>query len=111
MDANPVAPLTRLVKGIDIKERKMTLPLIYTLNKADRATRKQIINVVKNDNQNAERVRWVIDTVRSYGGLEYAIDKMQVYRQEALQLLSTFPESEAKQSIEGLIEFTIERKI
>lgn len=98
-------------KGIDIKERKMTLPLIYTLSKVDRSTRKQIINIVKNENQNPEKVRWVIDTVRSHGGLQYAIEKMHAYRNESLKLLAGFPESDAKNSIAGLIEFTIERKV
>lgn len=98
-------------KGIDIKERKMTLPLIYTLSKVDRSTRKQIINIVKNENQNADKVRWVIDTVRSHGGLQYAIEKMHAYRNESLKLLAGFPESDAKNSIAGLIEFTIERKV
>jgi len=97
-------------RGIDIKERKMTLPLIYALNKVDSATKRKIINVIKNDNQNMERVRWVIDEVRSNGGMEYATKRMMEYRNEALGILNTFPDSDAKKSVEQLIEFTISRK-
>lgn len=97
-------------RGIDIKERKMTLPLIYALNKVDSATKRKIINVIKNDNQNMERVRWVIDEVRSNGGMEYATKRMMEYRDEALSILNTFPASDAKKSVEQLIEFTISRK-
>lgn len=98
-------------RGIDIKERKMTLPLIYTLNKVDGSTRKQIINVIKNDNQNMEKVQWVIGNVRSNGGMDYAVKRMLEYRDEALKILHTFPASEARTSIEQLIEFTISRKL
>jgi octaprenyl-diphosphate synthase len=97
-------------RGIDIKERKMTLPLIYALNKVDSATKRKIINVIKNDNQNMERVRWVIDEVRTNGGMEYATKRMMEYRDEALNILNTFPASDAKKSVEQLIEFTISRK-
>lgn len=98
-------------RGIDIKERKMTLPLIHTLGKVSSADKKKIINVVKNDNQNTEKVKWVIDTVRASGGMDYATQKMIAYRDEALQLLHQFPESESRNSVEQLIEFTIKRAI
>ena len=98
-------------RGIDIKERKMTLPLIYTLNKVSGSDKRKIINIIKNENQNAEKVRWVIDTVRMNGGMDYAAKKMMEYRDEALKLLHEFPESESRKSVEQLIEFTIERKI
>lgn len=97
-------------RGIDIKERKMTLPLIYTLNAADNSIRKKIINIVKNENQNAEKVRWVIETVRTHGGMEYAKKKMLAYRDESLALLNSFNDGEAKKSIAQLIDFTITRK-
>ena len=89
----------------------MTLPLIYTLNKVDSSTRKQIINVIKNDNQNMEKVQWVISNVRSNGGMDYAVKRMMEYRDEALKILHTFPASEARTSIEQLIEYTISRKL
>ncbi|MFM2306285.1 MAG: hypothetical protein RLZZ367_954 [Bacteroidota bacterium] len=98
-------------RGIDIKERKMTLPLIHALGKVSGADKKKIINVVKNDNQNTEKVKWVIDTVRASGGMDYATQKMIEYRDEALKLLHQFPESESRNSVEQLIEFTIKRAI
>ena len=97
-------------RGIDIKEHKMTLPLIYTLNKVDSSTKRKIINIVKNENQNTEKVRWVIDVVRQNGGMDYAAQKMNEYRDEAMKLLYEFPESESRKSVEQLIEFTIQRK-
>ncbi len=98
-------------RGIDIKERKMTLPLIYTLSKVSSSDKRKIINIIKNENQNAEKVRWVINTVRVKGGMDYAAKKMMEYRDEALKLLHEFPESESRKSVQQLIEFTIERKI
>jgi octaprenyl-diphosphate synthase len=97
-------------RGIDIKERKMTLPLIYALGKVSSSEKKKMINVIKNDNQNAEKVKWVIDTVRTNGGMEYATKRMHEYKEEALKILNTFPDSEAKTSVAQLIEFTITRK-
>lgn len=98
-------------RGIDIKERKMTLPLIHALGKVSSADKKKIINIVKNDNQNTEKVKWVIDTVRASGGMDYATQKMIEYRDEALQLLHQFPASESRNSVEQLIEFTIKRQL
>jgi len=96
-------------RGIDIKERKMTLPLIYALSKADRATKRKLIYAIKNENQNPEKVRWIIDTVRAHGGMEYATQKMNEYRDEAMQLLQLFEPSASRQAVEQLIEFTIQR--
>lgn len=98
-------------RGIDIKERKMTLPLIYALNRADTTTRRKMINVVKNENQNIEKVRWVIDTVRNFGGMDYAVEKMNHYKQQALDILNQFSDSEAKTSVAQMIEFTVNRKV
>lgn len=97
-------------RGIDIKERKMTLPLIYTLNKVSRSDKRKIIHIVKNENQDMEKVRWVIDLVNTTGGMDYAAQKMNEYRNEAVQLLYRFPISESRNSVEQLIEFTITRK-
>ena len=98
-------------RGIDIKERKLTLPLIYTLGKVTSENKKKIINIIKNENQNMEKVRWVIDLVRSNGGMDYAEKRMNDYRDEALKILHEFPESDSRKSVEQLIEFTISRKI
>ncbi|HRG87454.1 MAG TPA: polyprenyl synthetase family protein [Chitinophagales bacterium] len=98
-------------RGIDIKERKMTLPLIHALGKVSATDKKKIINIVKNDNQNTEKVKWVIDTVRASGGMDYATQKMIEYRDEALKLLHQFPESESRNSVEQLIDFTIKRAL
>lgn len=98
-------------RGIDIKERKMTLPLIYALNKVDWLTRRKIINIIKNDNQDMNKVRWLIERVRQEGGMDYAVKKMHEYRQEALKILSGFPQGEPRTSLEQLIEFTISRKL
>jgi octaprenyl-diphosphate synthase len=97
-------------RGIDIKERKMTLPLIYALNKVSSADRRKIINIIKNDNQNMEKVRWLIELVRSNDGMVYATKRMNDYRREALDILYQFPESASRNSVEQLIEFTISRK-
>ena len=98
-------------RGIDIKERKMTLPLIYTLGKVSTADRRKIINIVKNENTNMEKVRWVIDMVRQNGGMDYAKVKMTEYKTEAENILNSFPESDARKSIYQMIQFTINRAI
>jgi octaprenyl-diphosphate synthase len=96
--------------GIDIKERKMTLPLIYALNNADRSQRRRITNIVKNHNENPEKVREVIDYVLKSGGIEYAAKHMNEYKDKALQILHTFEDNEARRSLEGLVVYTTERK-
>jgi len=96
--------------GIDIKEKKMTLPLIYTLAHADRATRRFIINIVKNESHKTERVAEVIRLVRQSGGIEYARDAMYRYRQEAFDLLAEAPDSPARQSLHDLLVFVTERR-
>jgi octaprenyl-diphosphate synthase len=96
--------------GIDIKEKKMTLPLIYTLNNSDRATQRNIINIVKNHNTNPKKVKEVIDYVKQAGGIEYTQQKMLEYKEKALKQIEDLPESEAKQSLINLVLFTTERK-
>ena len=98
-------------RGIDIKERKMTLPLIYALGKVSSSDRRKIINIIKNENTNMEKVRWVIDMVRSNGGMDYAIQKMNEYITEAEALLNSFPDSDARRSIHEMIQFTVNRSI
>lgn len=96
--------------GIDIKEKKMTLPLIYALSHADRTTRRYILNIVKNESHKTEKVAEVIQLVRQSGGLEYAQEVMHRYRQEAFDLLeSTAPPSPARDSLRALLAFVTER--
>ncbi|MFC1733813.1 polyprenyl synthetase family protein [candidate division KSB1 bacterium] len=96
--------------GIDIKEKKMTLPLIYMLNNIDHIEKRRVINIIKNHNNDPDKVNKVIDLVNNSGGIKYAMDKMNQYRNEAIRLLSDLPESESKQSFIQLIEFTTDRK-
>ncbi|MFT6746432.1 MAG: octaprenyl-diphosphate synthase [Glaciecola sp.] len=96
--------------GIDIKEKKMTLPLIFALNKANKKEKKWMINVVKNHNENDEKVRELIKHVKSSGGIEYTINKMNEYKDKALSLVQDVPSSEFKSSLKSLITYTIERK-
>jgi octaprenyl-diphosphate synthase len=95
--------------GIDIKEKKMTLPLIYALQNTTRSTKKHIIQLIKNESENPKKVREVIDFVKSTGGLQYANKRMNDYAQEAKELLQQFPESSYRKSLEDLISYTIER--
>lgn len=96
--------------GIDIKERKMTLPLIYLLNQSDFIEKRKIINIVKNHNNNPEKVATVINKVNENGGIEYAREKMVLYHDKAMHILGEFPDSEAKTALKQLVDFTIERK-
>jgi octaprenyl-diphosphate synthase len=96
-------------KGIDIKERKMTLPLIYALSKASSSDKRRIINIVKNENDNPKKVDEVILYVRASGGIEYATEKMKSYRQQALNVLAEFPDNEARKSLNDLVMYTTER--
>ena len=96
--------------GIDIKEQKMTLPLIYTLNKANKKQKKFIINTVKKHNTNPQRVAQVIEIVHQSGGIEYTIEKMKEYQQKALYVLKEMEENQARNSLEYLVNYVIERK-
>lgn len=97
--------------GIDIKEKKMTLPLIYTLNVASPKEKRQIINIVKNHNTDMTKVRELIQLVKAKGGLEFAQQKMESYRKQALKLLSEFPKNEYRDALELMLNYVIERKI
>lgn len=96
--------------GIDIKEKKMTLPLIYALNNASEKDRKWLINSVKNHNKDIKRVKEVIQFVKANGGLDYATSKMKNYQLQALELLQTYPSSIYKDSLELMVNYVIERK-
>jgi octaprenyl-diphosphate synthase len=96
--------------GNDIKEKKLTLPLIYTLNNCDSSLRKQIIYIVKNENTQKAKVQFVIDAVNSAGGIEYAEKKMFSFRDEALSILHEFPPTETREALEELVRYTTDRK-
>ena len=96
--------------GIDIKEKKMTLPLIYALQQASWLEKRRVIFNVKNNAGHRDRVQQVIEFVKKSGGLDYAIATMKRYRDEALEILHSFPESPSRTSLEQLINYTIERE-
>lgn len=96
--------------GIDIKEKKMTLPLIYALNQASWSQKRSIIYLVKNESHKPRKVAEVIDFVKKSGGIEYATQVMKTYQDEAIRILHTLPASEYRFSLEQLVRFTIERK-
>lgn len=96
--------------GIDIREKKMTLPLIYTLQTAEEATRRKIIYIVKNQNTQKDKVEEVIALVKQHGGIEYAKSKMEAYQKEALDILRSFPPSEARDAMEDLVAYVTSRK-
>lgn len=96
--------------GIDIKEQKMTLPLIHVLNKSSKSDKAWLINSVKNKNKDKKRVKEVIQFVKDNGGLEYAIEKMISFKNEALTLLIKYPESNYKDSLELMVNYVIDRK-
>ena len=95
--------------GIDIKERKMTLPLIYALQKASSSQKSKMLRIIRKHNENPRKVQEVIDYVLSTDGIQYAHRQMMDYRQKALDVLNTFEDSDAKKSLAGLVEYTINR--
>jgi octaprenyl-diphosphate synthase len=96
--------------GIDIKERKMTLPVIFALNKASRSEKDHIINIIKNESHKPRKVAEVIDFVKASGGIEYSFTAMNGFREEAFALLSQFPASPYREALEKLVNYTIERE-
>jgi len=96
--------------GIDIKEQKMTLPLIYTLNTVSDKDRKWLINSVKNHNKDKKRVKEVIQLVKDTGGLDYAVTKMKEFQQQAFNLIKDYPASPYKESLELMMTYVIDRK-
>ncbi len=96
--------------GIDIKEKKITLPLIYLMNKSTPKEKREIIRTIKNQNQHPEKIKELITRVTSSGGLDYARTRMMEYKDKAIGLLHEFPENEGRQALEEIIRFTIDRK-
>ena len=96
--------------GLDIRERKMTLPLIYVLNNSPVEVRKELINIVKRHNENPKKVKRAIELVIKYGGIDYAHAKMLEFKNQAIELLEGIPDSDSKKAILGLVEYTTNRK-
>lgn len=95
--------------GNDIKEQKLSLPIIYTLNNCDSKTRRKLLHTIKNENRKKEKIEWVVQTVTEHGGIEYATGKMFAYRDAALEILFQFPESDTRDALEELVRFTTDR--
>ncbi|HQV05562.1 MAG: polyprenyl synthetase family protein [Chitinophagaceae bacterium] len=96
--------------GNDIKEKKLTLPLIYTLNNVNKPIRRKIINTIKNKNRDKQKVKWVIEQVKETGGIDYATQKMNAFKDEALTILHQFPDNAIRKGLEDLVRFVTERK-
>ncbi len=97
--------------GADIRDQKITLPLIYVINNASYAERRRIINTVKNHSQDEDRVYELMELVRERGGIEYARDYMNLYRDRAIEMLHTLPDNPARKSLRQLIDFTVNRTL
>jgi octaprenyl-diphosphate synthase len=96
--------------GNDIKEKKLTLPLIYTLNNCSPETRRKLIYIVKNENTQKDKVQFVLDAVVESGGIQYATEKMMSFRDEALHILYEFPDSDVRKALEELVRYTTDRE-
>ena len=97
--------------GIDIKDQKMTLPLIHTLNVVSKAEKRAMTNIIKNHNKDKKKILQLIVLVKEKGGFDFAINKMEVYRKEALELLFEFPKNQYRDALELMLNYVIERKI
>jgi octaprenyl-diphosphate synthase len=97
-------------KGIDIKEKKLTLPLIYALQKVSAAEKNKMIKLVKNHHEEKETLTIILNFINAQGGMDYAAHKMIEYKNKALSILAQFPDSNAKESLIQLVDFTINRK-
>lgn len=95
--------------GNDIKEQKLTLPLIYTLNNCNADIKRKIIYIVKNESTKKDKIKFVLDEVKKAGGIEYATKKMFDFRDEALSILHEFPATETRDALEELVRFTTDR--
>ena len=96
--------------GLDIKEKKLTLPLIHALQQVDRKDRRWMVDVVKNKNEDTKAVARLVEAVVKAGGINHAITQMYAYRDKAIAILHEFPPTEARDSWEGLVQLTVERK-
>ncbi|MBN1598465.1 MAG: polyprenyl synthetase family protein [Bacteroidales bacterium] len=102
--------ITGKPKGNDLQEKKLTLPLIASLNKANKADSKSIIRLINNKSSKKDTFQKVYDFVHKYEGVKYAEEKMIEYRQNALEILNNFQDNKAKESLKALVNFIVERK-
>jgi octaprenyl-diphosphate synthase len=103
--------LTGKISGNDIKEKKITLPLIHSLEKASLPRKRHILHIIGNNNKSKSDVAEVISFVSENGGMEYAAVRMNQYRDKALAILDTYPESDVKNSLREFVYYTISRDI
>ena len=96
--------------GNDIKEKKLTLPLIYALNNIDKESRRKMIYIIKNENKKKDKVQFVINKVVEAGGITYAEEKMNYYKLEAMNILKEFPDSDIRAGMEELVGYVTDRK-
>jgi octaprenyl-diphosphate synthase len=96
--------------GNDLKEKKLTLPLIFTLNNISKSEKRKIIYIIKNQNKEPDKIKYVLQKVADAGGISYANKKMIQYRDEALEILSEYPDSEIRKGLEELVRYTTDRK-
>lgn len=96
--------------GIDIRERKLTLPIIYTLNNSNPEVRKELIYIIKNENENSKSVQRAVSLVKENGGIDYSHSQMLLYANKALDIIRDFPQNEAKKSLELLVDYTMNRE-
>jgi octaprenyl-diphosphate synthase len=96
--------------GIDIREQKMTLPLIYAINHSTKENKKELLDIVRYKNEEDSSINRAVELVLQSGGIEYAHEKMMEYGKKAIELLTEIPESDAKKSLIGLVHFTMNRE-
>lgn len=96
--------------GNDLKEKKLTLPLIYTLNNLEASEKRKVIYIIKNQNKDPEKIKYVLQKVMEAGGIKYAAKKMVEFRDQALNILYEFPDSDVRKGLEELVMYTTDRK-
>ncbi len=96
--------------GNDIREKKVTLPLLFTLNNCDKQLRRKLIYIIKNENTDKEKIKEITTAVTEQGGIAYAQQKMEFYRDEAIQILYQFPTSDTRDALEEMVRYTTDRK-
>lgn len=97
--------------SIDIKERKMTLPLIYSLNNSNNSSKRKAMNIIKSNSKNKDEIKFVLDYVEKNGGIEYAIKKMNEYREKSVIILDSLQNPEKTKYLKYLVDFVVERKM
>lgn len=96
--------------GNDIKEKKMTLPLIFALKNSSPKEKKQILHTIRKHNKNTKKVQEIINLVKERGGIEYTEQQMNIYKEKALDILNTFPDNDAKAALKELVDYVVSRK-